>query len=152
MLLTYRHNCFIFFSECQSKCTSGVSRTATLRGDQLHRMSIHRGRVRSRAWLQRQRWRVQTPPAAVFQRLVSRVDIVSGMEGLKMVCVAFQEFLRPVMSAAITGKKIYLVTKMGRYNKYRTMQYTHIHSHTHTRDVGQYLAGWPPRKTIRAYE
>jgi hypothetical protein len=63
------------------------------------------------------------------------------MEGLKMVCVAFQEIMRPVMSAAITGKKIYLVTKMGRYNKFRTKQYTHTHSHAHTKDVGQYLDG-----------
>ena len=43
------------------------------------------------------------------------------------------------MSAAITGKN-YLVTKMDRYNKYQTMQYTHSHT-AHTIVGGQYLAG-----------
>ena len=44
---------------------------------------------------------------------------------------------------------------MDRYNKYQTKQYTHAHTHTHTAQtlVGdQYLAGWPPRKTIRSSE
>ena len=31
------------------------------------------------------------PPSAVFQIFISRIDTVSGTEGLKMVCVALQE-------------------------------------------------------------
>ena len=42
------------------------------------------------------------------------------------------------MSAVITGKN-YLVTKMDRYNKYQTNQYTHSNT-AHTIVVGQYLA------------
>ena len=41
---------------------------------------------------------------------------------------------------------------MDRYNKYQTKQYTHTHTHAHTAGLlvgDQYLAGWPPRKTIR---
>ena len=55
----------------------------------------------------------------------------------------------PHMVNAYGGIYSYLVTKMDRYNKYQTKQYTHSHT-AHTIVVGQYLAGWPPRKIIRA--
>ena len=40
---------------------------------------------------------------------------------------------------------------MDRCNKYQTKQYNHPHT-TRTLDGGQYLAGWPLRKTIRSSE
>ena len=44
---------------------------------------------------------------------------------------------------------------MDRYNKYLTKHALHARTHfhtAHTTDDGQYLAGWPPRETIRAYK
>ena len=40
---------------------------------------------------------------------------------------------------------------MNRYNDYQTKQYTHTHT-ARALLGGQYLAGWPPRKTIRSSE
>jgi hypothetical protein len=57
-----------------------------------------------------------------------------------------------MISAVITGKN-YLITKMDRYNKYQTKQYTPAHAHTARTLVGdQCLAGRPPKKTIRSPE
>ena len=55
----------------------------------------------------------------------------------------YRNWLRPVMSAVITGKN-YLVTKMDRYNTYQTEQlHACIHFHTvHTTVGGLCLAGW----------
>jgi hypothetical protein len=39
--------------------------------------------------------------SAVFQRFISRIDTVSGMEGLEMVCVALQEYTNEKYSRPI---------------------------------------------------
>jgi len=57
----------------------------------------------------------------LFWDLFSRVDTVSGIKGLKMVCATLQEL---TMTSMITGKN-YFVTEMGHYNKYWTKQCTH---------------------------
>ena len=51
------------------------------------------------------------------------------------------------MSAVITGKN-YLVTKMDRYNKYQTKQYTHAHIHFQTAHTTEWwlVLGWVTTK------
>jgi len=46
-------------------------------------------------------------PRRYFLDLFSRIDTVSGTEGLKMVCVALRNSLRSAMSAVLTGKAVF---------------------------------------------
>ena len=89
--------------------------------------------------LQRWRWRVRPPTFGGISEIhisnrysLQHRGTWNGQSGNTGI-------LWPVMSGVITGKEL-PCTKMDRYNKYQTKQYTHALTHTHTLHSQQMVA------------
>jgi len=67
-------------------------------------LSIHGGRVANALGCNARGDGFVPRPRRYFLDLFSRIDLVSGTEGHKMVCVTLWNLLRPAMSAVLTGK------------------------------------------------
>jgi len=107
-------------------------------------ISIHSGRVANALGCNARGHEFKLQPRRYFWDLFSRIDTVSGTEGLKMARVTLRNLLRPAMSVVLTGNN-YLVKKIDRCNKYQTKQ-LHAHTYTCTHNSWWLVLGWVTTK------